>query len=72
MPRHKHKMKEYEALFKLAEQRRWDVTGGGNKHFKMKCPNKCKCLQIVGSTPSTKRDFVMTVTHLRNATCWEN
>lgn len=71
MSRKRHQTKEYEALFKRAERKDWEVTGGGNRHFKMKCPNGCKHLQVVSSTPGTRRDFLRTMTQLNNTTCWK-
>ena len=71
MPRNRHQTKEYEALFKGAERQDWRIEGGGDRHFKMKCPNPCKCMQVVGSTPGTTKDLLRTTTQLRNNTCWK-
>jgi hypothetical protein len=63
-----HVEKEFRDLFRQAEAQGWTITRG--KHFKMKCPNTCKCMVIVGSTPSSS-GMVLTLGQLKRATCWE-
>lgn len=72
MLRPRHRVPELEEVLKEAERKGWTVSGGGNKHFKMKCPCPRKCMKTVSTTPSNvnyKRDLMG---QLRRATCWEN
>ena len=71
MSRPRHRVKEYEELIKKAERDDWRVTGGGNKHFKLKCPNPCKCMQTVATTPSDPNKLRNLVTQLLRVTCWK-
>lgn len=71
MPRLGHKIKEFEHEFRDMERAGWTVEGGGNSHFKLKCPNDCKCLLTVGTTPGG-RNPLRTFTAQRNrVTCWK-
>lgn len=72
MPRPRHNDKDLEAVLKLGEQRGWMIEGGGNKHFKMKCPNPCKCMKGVSTTPSNPNYLRDLMGQLRRATCWED
>lgn len=71
MSRNEHQTKEYEELFKRAEKDGWRIEGGGNKHFKMKCPCIAKHLRVVSTTPGTRQDLLRLKTQLRRATCWK-
>lgn len=71
MPRSHHKDKDLEQILKEAERKDWTVTGGGNRYFKMKCPNACKCMKMVHCTPSGANYKRNLVAQLARATCWE-
>lgn len=71
MPRPIHKVKEFEHELKRMERSGWTVTGGGNKHFKVKCPYDCKCMVTVGTTPSGRNPFRTFTTQRARATCWK-
>jgi hypothetical protein len=71
MPRPRHRRKELEALLREAEQKGWTVSGGGNKHFKMKCGESCKCMITVATTPSNPNYPRNLTKQLGRATCWE-
>lgn len=73
MSRHRHSYGgEYEDLLKKAEKAGWNVDGGGNKHFKLKCPNACKCMQTMSTTPSGNNYLRNLKGQLKRATCWED
>jgi len=62
---------DYETLLRTLEAAKWTVDGGGNKHFKLKCPNECKCMIMMATTPSGRyylRNFKL---QLKRVTCWE-
>ena len=72
MSRPRHRLGgEYEELLKEVEKEGWSVTGGGNKHFKLKCPNPCKCMKTMSTTPSNPNYLRDMRAQLRRATCWE-
>ncbi len=71
MSRPQHNRKDFEEQLKRMERAGWTVSGGGNKHFKCKCPGACKCLKTMATTPSNPnylRDFKA---QLRRQTCWK-
>lgn len=70
MSRDQHQNKEYRALFGEAEHQGWTI-GRGGKHYKMKCPNECKCMVIVSSTPSVRNGITVVRAQLKRSTCWE-
>lgn len=71
MSRPRHNRPEYEKLLKEAEKRRWRVEGGGSRHFKIKCPNPCKCMTIVSTTPRRGQTMRTLTAQMARATCWE-
>lgn len=71
MPRPRHRLKEYEAVLKRAEGKGWAVEGGGDKHFKLKCPNPCKCMLTMSTTPSNPNYLRNLLGQLGRVTCWK-
>lgn len=71
MSRPQHKDKDIEAIFKRSERIGWDVAGGGDRHFQMRCPEPCKHLVVVSGTPGSGNLKRTVMTQLKNDTCWE-
>jgi hypothetical protein len=69
--RPRHTRKELEDVLLQAEEKGWRVEGGGNKHFKMKCPCSDKHMQSVSTTPSNPNYLRNLMAQLKRATCWE-
>jgi hypothetical protein len=70
-PRHA-KGGAYEDLLREAERAGWTVTGGGNKHYKLKCPNSCRCIKTMSTTPSNPNYLRNMRAQLHRVTCWED
>lgn len=52
------------------EEAGWVIEGGGNKHFKCKCPCPAKHLKTMATTPSSPnylRDFINQI----KRACWK-
>ncbi len=71
MARPKHKIKELEEEFRKMEIAGWDVTGGGRRHFKLKCPSACKCMLIVSTTPGGGNPLRVFTAQRARITCWK-
>jgi hypothetical protein len=71
VPRPDHKDKEFENEFRKMERAGWTVDGGGNRHFKLKCPNDCKCMIVVSTTPGGRNPLRTFVAQRTRATCWK-
>lgn len=70
-PRHKHG--EYERFITEMEGKGWNATGGGNSHYKVKCPGKCLCVMIISTTPRSRSGtFAIMQRQRTNKTCWED
>ena len=52
--------------------RGWTVTGGGKRHYRMLCPNECRCIQVLGTSSSNRKMIERSKTRLSNHTCWES
>lgn len=72
MSRPRHNNKDLEAVLRKGEAQGWRVAGGGDKHFKMKCPCPKKCMKTVSTTPSSPNYLRDLKAQLRRATCWED
>ena len=59
-------------LIKDALARDWTVAGGGKRHYRLLCPNSCKCVHVLASSTANKLVAVRARTHLTNHTCWES
>lgn len=71
MSRPKHRYPDYERLLKEVERRPgWTVEGGGDRHFKIKCPNPCKCMTPIPTTPSKRQSLTILHNQMAQATCW--
>lgn len=57
-------------LFKQAAERGWQITGGGNQHYRMLCPNPCKCTYMIGASISNQLFLTRARTFLNRHTCW--
>lgn len=62
--------KNLRELFAQAQQRGWTVSGGGMHHYRMYCPNACKCVRVVSASGSNRFALTENMTALRNHTCW--
>lgn len=71
MSRPRHKDKDIESIFRESERMDWKVTGGGDKHFEMRCPAPCRHLVVVSGTPRSGNLKRTVMTQLKNHTCWE-
>lgn len=69
MPRPKHNDKDLEQLLKEAEHKDWRIEGGGNAHFKLKCPCGIH-KKTVATTPSSRYYEKRTRAILERETCW--
>lgn len=78
MSRPRHNRPEYEKFLKKIEKtcnekgEQWRVTGGGAKHFKIWCPNPCKCMTVVSTTPKAGQPLRILKDQMERATCWED
>lgn len=62
--------KQTRELFRQAAERGWTVTGGGMRHYSMRCPNPCRCAHVVSASTSNRWAWVKMQTKLNNHTCW--
>jgi hypothetical protein len=53
------------------ERAGWRIEGGGNRHFKLKCPNDCKCILVVASTPGGGNPLRVFTSQRHRSTCWK-
>jgi hypothetical protein len=63
--------KTLRLLLKQADRQGWSVQGGGKRHYLLRCPNPCRCSQILAASGSNVHNLVRSVTRLRNHTCWK-
>lgn len=54
-------------LIKEVESRGWTVAHNG--HYKLRCPNTCRHLYVIGSSPSEYRAMANALAFLNNRTC---
>jgi hypothetical protein len=59
-------------LIREARARGWTVTGGGQRHYKLLCPNPCKCLHVLASSTTNRLATTRARTRLINHSCWES
>jgi hypothetical protein len=59
-------------LIKEALARSWTIAGGGQRHYKLFCPNECKCIQVLSSSTANQLSLGRARTRLSNHTCWES
>jgi hypothetical protein len=71
MARARASNKEIGHLLREIEQQGWTVTGGGTRHFKAKCPNRCRCMITLASSSSNQLAVRRARTHLQSKTCWK-
>ena len=71
MSRPKHKIKEIEQEFRKMEQADWVITGGGDRHYKLKCPEDCKCMLVAASTPGGRNPTLAFTAQRSRVTCWK-
>jgi len=64
--------KSVGALLRQAERQGWTATGGGSSHYRLRCPNRCKCQATVGSSISNSMALLRLRTRLANHTCWKD
>jgi hypothetical protein len=64
--------KDTRVLLKEAVQRGWAVSGGGTRHYRMACPNPCKCLRILSASGSDRNVMARVRARLNNQTCWKD
>lgn len=62
--------KETRVLIKEAQSRGWTILGGGRRHFKLRCPNPCRCAHVVSSSTSDVRALANARAFLKSKTCW--
>jgi hypothetical protein len=67
--RPKHPDKQFEALLREAEDRRWRVSRGKG-YFKALCPCADKTYISVVLTPSSGRSLINTRKRFERASCW--
>lgn len=68
--RPKHKIKDIEREFKKMEKEGWTIVK--TSHYKLKCPNDCKCMIVVSSTPGGANPLlVFTAQRARTSPCWK-
>lgn len=68
--RPKHKIKEIEREFRKMEKEGWEITKP--RHFKLKCPNDCKCILVASATPGGGNPLlVFTSQRARSSACWK-
>lgn len=70
MPRPRHQDKDIEREFRLMEKSGWTCAKGG-RHFKLKCPNLCKCMLTVSSTPGGGHPLLVFTAQRRRQSCWK-
>lgn len=75
MSRPRHNRPEYERFLKQVERtevngKKWTVTGGGDRHFKVRCPSPCKCMTVVSTTPKRGHTMQTIKDQMRRFTCW--
>lgn len=56
---------------KEVERGGWTITGGGNRHYQLWCPNPCQCRLTLSASPSNINEAKLMRRHLINRTCWE-
>lgn len=71
MPRARASNKEIGLILSAAERQGWTVTGGGMRHFKIRCPHRCHCLAVLASSSSNQLAVRRALTYLRSKTCWK-
>lgn len=71
MSRNRHGVKEFEEEFKEMERAGWTVFGGGGSHFKLWCPNPCKCRITVATTPRGGNPLRVFTAQRHRSTCWK-
>lgn len=59
-------------LLREALQRGWSTTGGGMRHFRLSCPNPCRCVRVVCSSGSDSTTLMRDRTYLNRHTCWKD
>lgn len=57
-------------LLRLLAKRGWKIAGGGRCHYKLLCPNPCKCLIVMGCSPSDYRALANCRANLNRLSCW--
>lgn len=71
MARAKASNKDIADVLSELEQQGWTITGGGTRHFKGKCPNRCRCMVMFASSPSGPNTAKRARQQLRSKTCWK-
>lgn len=66
----KHKYDGYEEVLRSLERQGWRVVTSKKNYYKMHCPNPCRCIGRMPSTPSGARTLANIVSELKR-TCWE-
>lgn len=62
--------KEVYAFLKEASKRGWGVTGGGQRHYRLTCPNSCKCALTLSRGSGYPRALANSKADLKRYTCW--
>jgi hypothetical protein len=70
--RPRHRRPELEKILRHAEQQKWKIKGGGDKHFTMYCPCPEKHKKSISTTPSGPNYLRNLLGELKRKTCWKD
>lgn len=64
--------KETRVFLKQTTRQGWHVSGGGQRHYRLACPNPCACTSTVSVSSSDAMALRRLRNHLIRYTCWKD